>query len=191
MEEEKILYKNSSKMDDEEIIIFQNYALKKTLFISSIVFTLIFIAVGIGTSFFDLTMGIVFIVCGLLGGFVLLPYLIKENVKKQNKTSLGDKRYLNTFEFYEDYIFVESKASAKDKNEFQQVATQKVLYKDVFKIVVYREFLFIFLNARQSLILNFKGMTFGTAGEMIEFLKTKSIKFVDKSNENTPKLSEK
>lgn len=188
----KVLFKNTSKMDDEEISIFQSYAIKKTMLISSILFSLIFVGIGIGTSFYDLTMGIVFIVCGLLGGFVLLPYLLKENVKKQNKITLGDKKYLNTFEFYDEYIFVESQAtSSKETNDFQSVASQKVFYKDVYKVVTYREFLFIYLNSRQSLILNFKGMTLGTAGEVVEFLKGKSIKIIDKTKENVPNLDNK
>ncbi len=192
MEEKEVKFKNTTKMDDEEISIFQSYALKKTTLISSILFSLLFVGAGIGISFIDLEMGIILIVCGLLGGFVLLPYLLKEILKKQNKTTLGDKKYLNTFEFCDEFILVESQASSsKETNDYQQVASQKIFYKDVFKVVIYKEFLFVYLNARQSLILNFKGMTLGTAGELVEFLKGKNIKFVDKSNENTPQIGNK
>ncbi len=187
-----VLFKNTSKMDDEEITVFQNYALKKTMLTTSILFALIFVAFGIGASFLDLTMGIVLIVCGLLGGFVLLPFLLKETVKKQNKVTLGDKKYLNTFEFCEEFLFVTSQAtSSKETNDYQDVASQKIFYKDMFKVVSYIEFLFIYLNSKQSLILNFKGMTGGTAGELIEFLKMKNIKFVDRSSEKTPEIKNK
>ncbi len=192
MEENEVLFKNTSKMNDEEISVFQNYALKKTILITSILFTLVFCGVGAGFCFIDLTYGIIFLVCGILGGFVLIPFLMKDSVKKQNKLLLGDKKYLNTFEFCEDYIFVTSQAtSSKESNDYQEVASQKIFYRDIFKFVTYKEFMFIYINARQSFILNFRGMTKGTIAEVIELLKGKGIKFVDKSSENMPSMKVK
>lgn len=180
--DEELKFKNTSKMDDEEISLFQNFALKKTTIISSIVFALIFAGLGVGLSFVDMTLGITLIVCGLLGGFVLLPYLMKESLKKQNKQNLGDKKYLNTFEFYESYILITSEAnSSENKNEYQPIANQKLFYADIYKIVAYKEHLFIYINPHQSFILNYKGMTKGTAGEIIELAKEKNIKLIDKS----------
>ncbi len=192
MQEEKVLYRNTSRMNDEEISVFQNFALKKTTIVSSIVFSLIFVGLGVGLCFADLTIGITLIVCGILGGVVLLPYLMKESVKKQNKVILGDKKYLNTFEFYEDYIFVSSKATPnKESNDYEDIASQKLYYHEIFKVVVYKTYLFIYINKRQSFILSFRGMTKGTIGEVIEYLKGKAIKTIDKSSENSPDYQEK
>ena len=190
--EEQVLFKNTSKMDDEEISLFQSYALKKTILITSILFSLIFAGGGIGLCFVDLTMGIVLIVCGLVGGLILIPYGLKESVKKQNKVTLGDRKYLNTFEFFEDHIFVRSQATKdKQSNDYQEIASQKLFYQDLFKFVVYKQHLFIYINPRQSFILNFLGMTKGTIGEVIDLLKNKGVKFIDKSSVNTPDIGKK
>lgn len=189
--EDEVLFKNTSKMDDEEIALFQNFALKKSTMISSLIFTLCFVGVGIGLCFIDLTMGITLIVCGAVGGVVLLPYLTKESIKKQNKITLGDKKYLNTFEFMDDCVNVESQATTtKETNDYQPVATQKIFYRDIFKLVLYKEHLFLYINARQSFILNFKGMTKGTVGELVQLLKEKGIKVIDKSYVQTPSIGE-
>lgn len=181
MENEEVIFKNTSKMDESEITLFQNSVMKKSIFTTSIIFSLIFVGIGVGLSFWDLTLGIITIACGVIGGFVLIPYLMKETQKKQNKALLGDKTYLNTYEFYNDYFQVTSQASPKDKAEYEEVGRQKIYYADLHKVRVYRERLFIFINPRQSFIFNFKGMTQGTAGEVIEFLKSHNVKVKDDS----------
>lgn len=192
MEEKNAIFKNTSKMDDEEISLFQNFVLKKNTIISSLVFSIIFIGGGVGMCFVDLTIGLALAICGVIGGIILLPYLMKESLKKQNKITLGDRKYLNTFEFYEDHIFITSQAtSSPTANDYQEIASQKVFYKDLFKFVAYKEHLFIFINQKQSFIFDYRGMTKGTAGEVVEFLKDKGVKFVDKSSEQTPNLQNK
>lgn len=191
MEEKNVLFKNTSKMDDKEISLFQNFALRKKTIITSVIFSLFFIGGGIGLCFLDLTMGITFIICGVVGGVILLPYLMKETVKKQNQVTLGDKKYLNTFEFFEDHILVTSEATAnKESNDYKPMATQILPYNEIFKVVSYKEFLFIYINKVQSFIVNFKGMTKGTIGEVIDLLKLKGVKFYDKSSEPISKNDE-
>ena len=51
---EELLFKNTSKMDEKEITIFQNFALKKVTITSSVVFALFFVALGIGLALVDL-----------------------------------------------------------------------------------------------------------------------------------------
>lgn len=179
--ENEIIFKNTSKMNHEEISLFQNSMNKKVSLITSIIFAVIFAGIGTGLSFWDLTCGIIVVVCGLLGAFVLLPYLMKENLKKMNRETLGDKKYLNTFEFFEDCFAVTTEGSPLDKDEYETLGTQKVYYKDLFKAVVYKQHIFIFLNPRQSFILDYKGMTKGTAGELVELLKTHNVKIKDNS----------
>ncbi|MCI8554953.1 MAG: YcxB family protein [Clostridia bacterium] len=192
MEEKNAIFKNTSKMDDEEISLFQNFVLKKNTIISSLVFSIIFIGGGVGMCFVDLTIGLALAICGVIGGIILLPYLMKESLKKQNKITLGDRKYLNTFEFYEDHIFITSQAtSSPTANDYQEIASQKVFYKDLYKFVAYKEHLFIFINQKQSFIFDYRGMTKGTAGEVVEFLKAKGVKFVDKSSVQTPNLQNK
>lgn len=180
-ETNEVIFKNTSKMDMEEISLFQSTVLKKATFIASIIFALIFVGAGVGLSFVDTTLGIILIACGVIGGFVLLPYLIKDNQKKQNTQMLGDKRYLNTYEFYQEHIAISTEMARDNSNDYQNVATQTLNYQDIYQVKVYKERLFIFISSSQSFIFNFKGMTKGTAAEVIEFLKTKNIKIKDKS----------
>ena len=186
---EEIKFKNTSKMNAEEIAVFQSYAMKKTKLIMSIFFMLIFVGLGVGLAFWNITVGIICIVCGVVGGIFFLPYLLKENQKRTLTQNLGDKKYLNTFEFYENHFFVTSNAtqSAND-NDYQEVGTQTVDYADLYKVVTYKDRLFIFLNPQQSFIVNFNGMTTGTVAELLEFFKGKGVNVVDKSSlDITPK----
>lgn len=131
LEKNELLFKNVSKMNEEEISAFQSFALKKTIILSSLALILFFSAIGAGLLFVDTFLGIAVIVCGVLGGGVLMPFLTKDSVKKQNRLVFGDKKYLNNFEFYSDYLFTTSNATAsKESNDYEQVASQKVNYSD-------------------------------------------------------------
>ena len=58
MEESEVLFKNTSKMNSEEVTVFQNFALKKLHLIVSIGFSLVFVAIGLLLIFFvNLTAG--------------------------------------------------------------------------------------------------------------------------------------
>ena len=180
MKKEEPLFKNTSKMDAKEITVFQTYAMKKTFLWVSIVFALIFIGVGVGVSFIDLTFGIIAIACGLLGGFALLPYLMKENIKKQNEQNLDGKKYLNTYEFFEDKVVVSSESALPNTNEYKLDASQEIEYKDFYQAVCLKEYMFLFLSESQSFVVDYKGMTKGVIADLIEFLKTKEIKIIKK-----------
>lgn len=180
MEKQEALYKNTSKLDLQEIETFQKFAMKKNMILMSIIFALVFIGIGVGVSFFELTLGIVVIVCGALGGFVLLPFLMKDNMKKQNAKNYGDKKYLNTFDFCEDHVLVTSESATEGSNDYKEIASQKLFYTDIYQGVLYRDHLFLYISAQQCFIVNYRGMTKGTIAELIDFLKTKSIKIVDK-----------
>ena len=179
---EEVKFKNTSRMDAGEIAVFQNYAMKKMIWGMSIAFALIMVGLGVGLWFWDMTAGIICVVCGLVGGFWLLPYLMKKNQESQVLKTLGDRKYLNTFSFFEEYLDVvsEATANATDK-EYKEVGTQRVYYKDLHKIVTYKDRMFVFLNESQSFILNFKGMTVGTVKELLDFMALHNVKIVDKS----------
>ena len=179
---EEVKFKNTSKMNAEEISIFQSYAMKKTIWGFAALFTLLFAGCGVGLIFVNMTLGIVLIVCGVAGGLFFLPYLLKENQKRQNMQQLGQGKYINTFSFFENHILVESQATNGIDNRYQPVGEEMIKYQDVYKVVSYKDRLFLFLDKTQSLILSFAGMTTGTIAELAKFLKEKGIEFVDKSH---------
>ena len=112
---------------------------------------------------------------------------MKENVQKQNNDNLGDRKYLNTFEFYENQINVATEATtSKQSNDYKQIATQTLRYEDLYQLVIYKNHLFLYINPSQSFILNFNGMTKGTYQELIELIKSKNVKTIDKSGQSVP-----
>ncbi len=179
MQEEK--FKNTSRLDENEVAIFQKLATKTTNLLISIVFAILFVGLGIGLCFIDVALGVIMIVCGLLGGFVLLPYLMKDMLKKQNAATFGGKKFLNTYSFFEDYVAITTESTKIDNNNYEEVASEKLYYEDVYKAVLFRDHLYLFINAQQSFIVDYKGMTKGTIAEVIDFIKTKNIKVVDKT----------
>ena len=183
---DEVKFKNTSRMNGEEVGIFQGYAMKKTICLMSIFFTLIFGGIGVGLAFWDLTAGIICVACGLVGGVFLLPYLIKENQKKVTMQALGDRKYLNAFSFYDDCFITICEATQNlASNDYQEMGSQKIDYSSIFKTVIYKDRLFIFIDPQQSFILNFDGMTVGTIADLVEFLKSKDIKIVDNSSIDT------
>ena len=180
MEKNEALYKNTSKLDLKEIEMFQKFAMKKNIILISLLFTLVFVGLGVGVSFFELTLGIVVIVCGVLGGFVLLPFLMKDNLKKQNAKNFGNQKYLNTFDFTEEYVLITSESASEGSNDYKQLASQKLDYSNIYRGVLYREHLYLYISAQQCFIIDYRGMTKGTIAELIDFLKTKNVKIIDK-----------
>lgn len=81
--EKQIKFKNTSKMNEDEIAVFQNYALKKTIILSSALLIGFCVLIGVGLCFIELYLGVAIIIAGVLGGGVLMPFLMKDSVKKQ------------------------------------------------------------------------------------------------------------
>ena len=142
LKEKQIKFKNTSKMNEDEIAVFQNYALKKTIILSSALLIGFCVLIGVGLCFIELY-----------------------------------------FEFFQDYFMVTSEATtSKESNDYSVNAEEKLLYSDLFQVVVYKTYIFLYINKAQSFVLNQKGMTLGTAGELILFLKDKGLKIIDKSS---------
>lgn len=173
--EEKLLFKNTSRMGKEEIDIFQNFAIKKTSMWTSIAILLICVGTGVGLFFVNMYLGIAMAVAGAIGAFIM-PYVISQSVKKQNQAIFQDKKYLNHFEFFEDKVVITSEAAEMDSNTYKEVAKQDISYEQIDHVIVYGLYLFVFVNKYQSLILNQKGMTEGVVGELLDYFKSKGIK---------------
>lgn len=181
-QENELLFKNTSRMNEEEIFSFQSFVLKKTIILSAIAIVLVCAAIGVGLLFVNTFLGIAIMVCGVLGGAFIMPYMITDGIKKQNQQMFDNKKCLNNFEFYNDHIKITSEVTTKDSNEYVESANEVLLYLDVYQVAVYKTYIFIYINKRQSYILNQKGMTKGVVADLLDFLKSKNIKIKDKSN---------
>ena len=173
--EEKLLFKNTSKLGKEEIDVFQNLAVKRTSLVTSLLILFICVGAGIGLYFVHMALGIGFMVAGLLGALIM-PYVIKETVKKQNQEIFKDNKLLNSFEFYEDKIVVTNEIARDGSDIYEEKGKDIIAYSDIDHAVVYGIYIFIFINKYQSVILNQKGMTEGVAADLIEYMKSKGIK---------------
>lgn len=178
-ENKDLLFYNTTKLTEEEITAFQTFALKKTNRLTSFAIALLSIGIGVGLIFVNTYVGVAIIIAGLLGGLVLFPYITKEQLKKQNLEMFEDEKYTNTFEFYEDYLKVTNIDGSRTEDNS---ISQEFNYDELYKFALYKQFVFIFVNKNQGFILNQTCMTKGTIGDLVEFLKSKSIPFEDRTS---------
>ena len=189
MESPDTLYENSSSLDADEITAFQNYMLKKTSMAIAIAIAVFFAAVGIGLAFLNTYVGVSILIAGIIGGLIIFPYISKESMKKQNAELFGGKNYVVNFKFSSSGMEVVNIDQTDPMNVKE--AGQSFAFNEIFKAVVYKTHIFIFTNRHQSFILDQKGMTKGTAGEVLEVLKNNGVKVVDKSALPEPQKDKK
>ena len=178
--DKEMLFKNTSKLDDKEIASFQTFAMKKVNLTASILFTTVFVAIGIGVSFIQIIYGLISLACGVIGGFVLLPYLMKESLKKHNEKNFDGRKYLNTYAFFDEYVTITSEQAMPGSNEYKEIASKNLEYIDIYQVVLRDDHLYLYLDSYQAFILDYKGMTKGTATELIALLKEKCFKVINK-----------
>lgn len=178
-ENKDLLFYNTTKLTEEEITAFQTFAMKKDNLWASIFISLLSVGVGVGLIFVNTYVGVAIIIAGLLGGLVLFPYITKEQLRRQNLEMFEDGKYINTFEFYEDYL----KVTNIDGNKTEENSiSQEFKYDELYKFTLYKQYLFIFENKFQGFILAQTSMTKGTIGDLVEFLKSKNIPFKDRTS---------
>lgn len=173
-----ILFMNTSKLKEEDITAFQTFAMKKYSIFIAITIAVVFGGLGVGLCFVNTYIGIAILLAGIIGGLFFFPYLSRNQIKTQNSAIFDGKDYANSFEFYSDHfrvINIDNSASEKE-------ISQEFLYSELYKLVDYKQYIFIYINKNQSFLLNKTGMKKGTVAELIDFLKEKNIKFQDKTN---------
>lgn len=168
-------FTNKTDINNEELYKFQLLELKKFIYLSSSLLGIVSIIVGLLFLFFvKLYLGVIVIILGMVCAVFLLPFIIKDGIKKQNERLFTQNKIINEYEFYEDFFSVKAKLQREDGIEEEK--TEKYEYKNLFKISDYSIFIFIYINSRQSFILDKRKMIKGTSGELIEFLQSKNIK---------------
>lgn len=175
--EKELIFKNTTTLNESDITTFQLFALKKhTIFISAMI-TIVLVGLGVGLCFVNTYVGVAILIAGIVGGIIFFPYLSKEQIKRQNAVLFNGGKYVNVFDFYDDKMKVTNVDEERDEDYFQTFE-----YSTLYQVVDYQEFLFIYVNKNQSFLLLKTGMNKGTIAELIEFLKNKKIKYVDKKS---------
>ncbi len=175
---EEVLFKNVSAMGEKEAKALIKVTGKRAMIIFSLVFPLIFIALGVTFILLDDLDFALWMFAFAIAFVIVFPLLFLFSAKQANKQVIGGKRLLNTFEFKEDILSIATE-NLQDGNSLVS-GTSNLYYKDLFKCLVTNEYIFLFINQRQSFILDVNGMVQGEANDLIEFLKTKMVKFQDK-----------
>ena len=167
------LFKNTTKYDKESLLKLQNKVMLKWIILGASIIILISLAVGVPLILFvNEFVGGALIIIGFLGGIVFLPYFIKNIIKKQQFLNEGEK-YINSFEFFRDKFSIKSSTLNSKNSNDKKI---DVYYNDIYKIIISNLYINIFISPSESLILDKRGMTKGTADDLIDLLSKLNLK---------------
>ncbi len=169
------LFSNKSILDKSAVEKF-NKLIGKKLTAYGIVLVMAFCGVVGGLlCLVNLFLGIAVIGVGALIGCPLTAYLIKDAMKKDAEKLLGGKKYLVNFDFYDDKVAIKAEEADEGASKYTYSGEEEFPYQDILKIIVNDVEIYI-QRAGQANILDQRGMSQGTAGELIEFLRGKGVK---------------
>lgn len=173
--EEKLLFSNTSKLDQSVVEKFNKTISKKIIGYAILLVTLFCGVVGGLLCLLNLFLGIAVIGVGVVVGIPLVTFLIKDAMKKDSQKLMNGKKYLVHFEFYENELILKAEEANENEKEYTFSGEDRIDYTQILKIIVADTDVYI-QRAGQANVLDQRGMTKGTAGELIEFLKSKGIK---------------
>lgn len=174
--EEKLLFSNTSKLDQSVVEKFNKTISKKIIGYAILLVTLFCGVVGGLFCLLNLLfLGIAVIGTGVIVGIPLVAFLIKDAMKKASQKLMNGKKYLVHFEFYENELILKAEEANENEKEYTFSGEDRINYAQILKIIVADTDVYI-QRAGQANVLDQRGMTKGTAGELIEFLKSKGIK---------------
>lgn len=169
------LFSNKSSLDKQSVEKF-NKLIGKKLSGYAILLVMVFCGVVGGLlCLVNLFLGIAVIGVGALIGCPLAVYLIKDAMKKDAEKLLGGKKYLVNFDFYDDKVSIRAEEASDGSNKYSFSGEEEFSYQDILKVIVNDVEIYI-QRAGQANILDQRGMTHGTAGELIAFLTSKGLK---------------
>ncbi len=112
----------------------------------------------------DLYWGIALMVFGVLFGViypVVYNFLLNKN---SNNKLIREKRLVNRYDFHENFFEVQTKSL--DDPTGQPIGYSRVEYREVTKVMIDDEYMFIFINKNQCFIVKTTGMLDGTIADV-------------------------
>ena len=173
-DEKSLKFKNTTKLNEQAITAFQIFAMKKYTWTIASLISIVFGGLGLGLCFVNAYVGVAVLIAGILGGVIFFPYLSREQIKKQNALIKKKKKYVNVFEFFDEKLVV---TNVDGENDIYQIYD----YKGLAQVVLFAEYIAIYINKNQSYLLDKKGMNKGTIDEVLALLKSQNIPFKDKT----------
>lgn len=166
---EDVLFKNITKYDKTSLLKFQNKVMLKWIILCAFIIISICLPVGISLILFlNEYVGGSIIIIGFLGAFVFLPCFIKDTLKKLHMFKAGEK-FVNSYEFFQEKLTINSSISNTKKLNLNDKKTN-IYYNDIYKITISNLYINFFISPSESLILDKRGMTKGTADDLIDLL---------------------
>lgn len=172
---QEILFSNTSLLNKEAVDRFNKVTSKRIIGYGSLFVGCFSGIVGGLLCLVNLFLGISIIGVGFVIGIPLIAYLIKDAMKKDAQKLLDGKKYLVHFDFYEEGVKIRAEESLEEENKFKFSGEEEFSYEEIAKIVVSGTEIYI-QRISQANILDQRGMTKSTAGELIQFLEKKGIK---------------
>ena len=155
----KILFKNTTQYTKENCNQFIEFNTKKYGKRDFIKMALLTICIAYILIFNLIHKNWLFIIIALLLGIIF--YLFYQNqLQKKEKSKKKVKEF--TFFFYERYIKI------KYKRQFERLS-----YFSLYKIFETKQYFYLYLDEKSSLILDKKGFSIGTAEGFSKFIKEK------------------
>ncbi len=176
-EDKDLFFKNITTLNESDITSFQLFALKRHTIIVATIITILLCGLGAGLCFVNTYVGSAIIIAGIVGGVFFFPYLSREQIKKQNAVLFSGGKYVNEFDFYENHMKVTNIDEEREEDYYQTFE-----YQNIYKLVDFQDFIFIYVSKNQSFLILKTEMNKGTITELIDFLKNKNIKYVDKKS---------
>lgn len=178
--EEKVLFKNTTKLNENDVAAFQKDVIKKISFTYGVIIFLICLGAGVGLYFVNSFLGIATIVLGAVGGFAIFPYSTKTYSTRSNTENFFGIKSTNYFEFYQDEFIVKGEIADIESRKKKELQEEKYSYAEVVKVTVIKNYICIFINKSQSFVLDKRGMTKGVCEDLIFLFKEKQIKVKEK-----------
>lgn len=173
--EENPLFSNVSKLDLPAVEKFNKIIGKKLTTLSAGAVIVLCAVVGGLFCIFDLFLGIATIGVGVLIGAPLVAYFIKDSMKKNAGNLLQGEEYIVHFDFYQEEILLKAERKNTKTGKYEFSGEERVKYTDIAKVIVNGTDVYL-QRTGQANILDQRGMTLKTAGELLEFLASKGLK---------------
>lgn len=155
----KILFKNTTKYTKKNrnnFIEFHSNKYGKKQLTKIIIGVILFLYLFISNIIYR---NWIFLVLATILG-IILYFFNSKKIEKERKAKKKEKEY--TFYFYERYIKI------KCKRSFERLA-----YFKIYKIFETKEYFFLYLDEKSSLILSKTGFEVGTPKEFSKFIRRK------------------
>ncbi len=177
--EENLIASNVTGLDKKGLSRLHKYQFFRQNIFSFIVFPVLIVIFGaiLAWVFDDLIWGIALMALGALFG-IFYPLTLKILLNRNpNNKLIKAGRLANRYDFFEDYLLVQTKLLDSE----QPIGMSKVFYRDITKVLIDNDYLFVFINKVQCFVIGVNGMLDGTIADIKILLKRFCPNFVLKN----------